>query len=519
MAGPSRRAAQNGSKPALHIEELETRLLLSADSLGLLAADTFTSAQVANEFLLDDSLELVNRSQAPAENEDLRLELVFVDSDTPDYQQLVSDLLDERNEGRRIDVIVLDNERDGVAQITETLQAYNAVDAIHLISHGSDGRIDLGSTQLDGNNLGEYAGQLQAWGTYLDAEADILIYGCNLAASADGEALIDQIAALTGTDIAASNDLTGNVALGGDYELEYHTGSLETEVAFSTQAQQDWDATLALETIRDEFNALLYSNNDGTQSWTGDWLEIAEPTGPGSTNGPVQVSPNVANTPTPNSLRIGGTQPSNPDPGFGALREADLSAATSATLTFDYQRGTYGSPVVTAGTMTLDISDDGGTTWTTLKTYNFDGTDISQTSESIDISAYTAANTQVRFLTHGPVDDIVFFIDDIQIEYNTAPANSAPVDLRATSTTQGGVGINADGGNDTYYVADNGGALLGGLTQITIEATFSVATAATDNTVLLSYASGSNDEELALFIKPDGRIWLHTHSNGSVRYQ
>ena len=73
MARPSRRAAQNGSKPALHIEELETRLLLSADSLGLLAADTFTSAQVANEFLLDDSLELVNRSQAPAENEDLHL--------------------------------------------------------------------------------------------------------------------------------------------------------------------------------------------------------------------------------------------------------------------------------------------------------------------------------------------------------------------------------------------------------------------------------------------------------------
>ena len=30
------------------------------------------------------------------------------------------------------------------------------------------------------------------------------------------------------------------------------------------------------ETVRDEFNTLSYSNNDGTQSWAGDWLETGD---------------------------------------------------------------------------------------------------------------------------------------------------------------------------------------------------------------------------------------------------
>jgi hypothetical protein len=47
------------------------------------------------------------------------------------------------------------------------------------------------------------------------------IYGCNLAASEDGKALVDSLARLTGTDVAASDDLTGSLDKGGDWELEY----------------------------------------------------------------------------------------------------------------------------------------------------------------------------------------------------------------------------------------------------------------------------------------------------------
>jgi hypothetical protein len=70
------------------------------------------------------------------------------------------------------------------------------------------------------------------------------------------------------------------------------------------------------------------------------------------------------------------------------------------------------------------MSANGGSTWTTVKTYLLNGVDNSRTAESFDISPYIAANTRIRFLTHGPNNDCVFFADDIQIAFDTAP--SAP---------------------------------------------------------------------------------------------
>ena len=59
-------------------------------------------------------------------------------------------------------------------------------------------------------------------------------------------ALVDSIAALTGADVAASDDLTGSALLGGDWDLEYRAGDVETAIAVSTQFQQDWSHVLPL---------------------------------------------------------------------------------------------------------------------------------------------------------------------------------------------------------------------------------------------------------------------------------
>ena len=101
------------------------------------------------------------------------------------------------------------------------------------------------------------------------------------------------------------------------------------------------------------------------------------------------------------------------------------------------------------------------------------------------------------------------------ITIDVTSVNDGPVDLKVTSTTEGGTSINEDGGNDVYFVADDGAGLLGGLTTVTIEASFSITTPGADLSPLLSYAAGANDEELALFLKSDGRIWFGARSNGS----
>jgi len=73
---------------------------------------------------------------------------------------------------------------------------------------------------------------------------DLLIYGCNLAGSSDGTDLVNSLSDITGADIAASDDVTGNDILGGDWDLEYQTGDIETDIAFTEDTQDNWQGTL-----------------------------------------------------------------------------------------------------------------------------------------------------------------------------------------------------------------------------------------------------------------------------------
>ncbi|MFV8570620.1 DUF4347 domain-containing protein, partial [Marinobacter sp. SBS5] len=271
------------------IEALEPRMMFSADMFGGAVDNPAADDSLAS--LLDDTAAVLEKQTAQLHKEQTdaalaepslleeaspRLELVFVDTDTPDYQQLVDDLLSNSDDSRRFEVILLDNNSDGIAQITAALPGYQGIDAIHLISHGEDGAVDLGNTQLNNQNLSAYQYQLQSWAEHLNADADILFYGCELAASADGQTLIDRIATFTGADIAASDDLTGNAGLGGDWELEYSVGQIDAHVAFSEQVQATWQGSLSpvlwLSTDQD----VTSSGANGLDSWTeGQVLEFS----------------------------------------------------------------------------------------------------------------------------------------------------------------------------------------------------------------------------------------------------
>ena len=50
--------------------------------------------------------------------------------------------------------------------------------------------------------------------------------------------------------------------------------------------------------------------------------------------------------------------------------------------------------------------------------------------------------------------------------------DGSPYAIDVTASSGGGLSINADGGNDAYLVADDGGAILGGLTQMTLKPRF-----------------------------------------------
>ena len=165
------------------------------------------------------------------------------------YEALVDDIRATDPSGRQIDVVVLDPDRDGISQLSDVLSGFDDLDGVHIISHAEDGAVQLGSGQFDAGTLADRSAEVATWADALTGDADLLFYGCELAETDAGRALVDQLSQITGADVAASDDLTGASSLGGDWNLEYRVGELETQVAVSQELQANWQGVFATYTV------------------------------------------------------------------------------------------------------------------------------------------------------------------------------------------------------------------------------------------------------------------------------
>lgn len=189
-------------------------------------------------YLLDRSISIDASTTASQNSAPAARQIVFIDGSVDDAQQLALNTLPG------IEAIAIDPTQDGIAQITATLASRSNISGVHPIGHGSSGSLQLGSTVLNQKTIAEYADSLKQWKTALTADADLLLYGCNVAAYPAGQAFVNQLSQLTDADVAASDDLTGNAALGGDWQLEYATGSIEAPLALQEQAMQAYQDVL-----------------------------------------------------------------------------------------------------------------------------------------------------------------------------------------------------------------------------------------------------------------------------------
>ncbi len=228
----------------LRYEELEQRLLFSAD-----VVPGLDSIAVEEQVLVEN---VTNDIQAEREAapltveqtaEQARSELVLVNENVADYEQLIADLKGS-DKNRIIEAVVLESDRDGIEQVSEILAERNDLDAIHIISHGSDGAFSLGGDWLNNADLLANSETIAAWGNALSEDADILLYGCNVAADVDGQNLTDTLAVLTGADVAASDDKTGHEDLGADWALEYQTDTVEASTVLDNGVP--WEHTLGV---------------------------------------------------------------------------------------------------------------------------------------------------------------------------------------------------------------------------------------------------------------------------------
>jgi Domain of unknown function (DUF4347) len=182
--------------------------------------------------------------------------IAFVDAGIDHYQSLTSSIKTS------IDVYVLDPLQDEVKQITQVLAGRSGITSLHIFSHGEVGSLKLGALNLDLSDLGDYNSDLQVWAQALTANADVLLYGCKIAAGEPGQQFVDALAQMTGADIAASIDLTGNTAQGGNWLLEYTTGQIESASALTPKVLTAYQGLLVAPTVTLSSNtALAYTEN------------------------------------------------------------------------------------------------------------------------------------------------------------------------------------------------------------------------------------------------------------------
>jgi glucose/arabinose dehydrogenase len=186
---------------------------------------------------LSSFINSTNALNSELDNKYLTKEIVFLDSSVDNYLELAKEL-------KADEVILLQPNEDGVEQITAALAKYHNLSSVQIVSHGSSANLLLGNSQLGADDLINYAGAIQRWANALSADADILLYGCNVASGVAGVSFINRLSQLTGADVAASDDLTGKADLGGDWTLEVTTGAIEADSALSAKAMEEYDSIL-----------------------------------------------------------------------------------------------------------------------------------------------------------------------------------------------------------------------------------------------------------------------------------
>jgi len=161
------------------------------------------------------------RAAAPAQDGG-RKEVVFIDTSIAGYQQLIAGIAP----GIGIELIAAGT--DGLAAMAAWAAQNHGYDAVHVFSHGAEATLQLGADQLTATDLAAPAvqGELHALGQALVPGGALLIYACDLAAGADGQAFIKTMAGATGAVVAASTDRTGSAVLGGNWVLERSTGDI-----------------------------------------------------------------------------------------------------------------------------------------------------------------------------------------------------------------------------------------------------------------------------------------------------
>ncbi len=363
------------------------------------------------------------QSQSKSLSSSTASSLVFVDSGVIDASSLLT------HSAPGTEVVYLNAIEDAVTQITRTLLNYSGISSVHILSHGTSGGLTFAQGSLTAENLGQYTNQIKSWSQALSTDADILLYGCDVAGGVAGAAFIRQLGQLSQADIAASTNITG---AGGDWILEATTGTIESALISDATGRSQYRYSLDSPVqLLSNSNGLLASSaaggdlGDRSVSANGNFVVFSSAASTlvaGDTNGKKDVflydrSNNTVTLISHANNLVG--QPSNGDSTSASI-SADgnfvIFNSTGNNLTADSKTGgandlfrwnrsngaidlisKVGTATGNGNTVNAVISGDGSTIAFISTATNLTGA-IADTNNSADIFLWTATAGQVTLI-------------------------------------------------------------------------------------------------------------------------
>ncbi|NOX43742.1 MAG: DUF4347 domain-containing protein [Gammaproteobacteria bacterium] len=435
-------------------------------------------------------------------------QIVFIDAAVIDYQTLVNGL------APGAEVYLLDNQHDGVRQMAKILGRYRNVQAVHIIAHGEEASVQLGSVTFDTNTLSNnYQSEMNTIRQALAEDSDLLVHSCNTGRGAAGRNFVEELAMVTGADVAASDDLTGSTAQGADWELEISSGSIETGSPFSAAALRDFSDVLALPADNTIFDFSSFSGS-GSNTLTNTYFNVTADDSTGAKPLTIYAA----------SVAYINSATTNVTGAFFNVVADGVDVGTFQLTTV--VMGDYSAAANFSGFYIKGYMSGGGTVLSTTKngtdgvqdTFTFSGADMSNfvgvnlTSFKVffnedDASAIPVTDAEFRsFTTTGaaapapantaptitgtPVS--VTVTEDVATDVNLSAVTFADVDgdtLTVTLTANAGT-IASAGGNGVF-----GGVTIAssGTSAMTLAGTAANINTFLDTTTNIKYTSAAND--------------------------
>ena len=394
-------------------------------------------------------------------------ELVVINGTVPDQDAILAALKPNQ------EVLVL-KDGNGLSELNEYLDAHDGkYDAIHLVTHGNEGYLSINGEIINAENFN--AAEWADVGEHLTDDGDILLYGCDTAATAEGRLLVDHIAEASGADVAASTDATG---ISGDWTLEYQYGVIDS-------------AEISVENF--EHNLTNYAVTNLNDSGTGSlrWAVGQANANAGmdeitfSTNGMIKLETEIGITDSVDIIG-NGTDKTILD-GQGKTRIFSISDGDNISLTGitlqNAKSSNYGGAVYSSATVNLDISNS------TFRSNRTSDTSTGGGALYFANGNLTISDSSFTANTSSGDGGAIYFIGGIgTIKKSSFDNNSASI--YGGALYQGGqvtidqsiINNNSSGGS--------GGGVYAGATLIVTNSTILVNSTVTNNNGMNGYGNG-----------------------------